>query len=162
MSKGSKEVVVEAMVDATPEAVYEVVSDVTSMGRWSPENTGARWTGTARGPEVGARFRGSNRRGWRRWSTTCTVVSADRGREFSFDVRLGPMPIARWTYRFAAEAGGCRVVETCVDRRPRFEAAMDPVFMGIKDRTEHNRENMQATLANLARFFADPAKPVSE
>ena len=30
-------------VDAPPEQVFELVSDVTRMGEWSPESTGAEW-----------------------------------------------------------------------------------------------------------------------
>jgi Polyketide cyclase / dehydrase and lipid transport len=29
--------------DASPEVLYEMVSDLPRMGEWSPENTGGRW-----------------------------------------------------------------------------------------------------------------------
>ena len=57
-------------VAAAPEKVYELVSDVTRMGEWSPETTSAEWIDGATGPAVGARFKGRNRNGVARWSTT--------------------------------------------------------------------------------------------
>jgi len=63
-------------MDATPEEVWALVSDVTRMGSWSPETTACRWVGGASGPSVGARFRGTNKRGPLLWQTTCTVTAA--------------------------------------------------------------------------------------
>ena len=39
---------------------YDMVSDLRRMGEWSPENRGGAWIKGARGPAVGARFKGSN------------------------------------------------------------------------------------------------------
>jgi polyketide cyclase/dehydrase/lipid transport protein len=100
------DLIVEEKIEASPLAVYELVSDVTNMGRWSPETTACRWLRGATGPAVGARFKGANRDRWRRWSTTCTVVSADPGRMFAFDVKFWGIPVARWAYEFAPEATG--------------------------------------------------------
>ena len=148
------DVTVEALIDASPDDAYRLVSDVTRMGDWSPETTSCRWIGGASGPAVGARFRGSNRKGWRRWSTTCTVAAADEGRRFAFDVSWGRLPIARWSYEFAAEGDGTRVRETWADRRPAWMARFDPVFMGIDDRSRHNRATMETTLERLRSHTA--------
>ena len=145
------EVTVQRTVAASPQAVYDLVSDVTRMGEWSPETTSCRWLGGASGAAVGARFRGANRKGWRRWSTTCKVVSADPGRLFAFDVTVGPLAIARWTYEFVADGGATVVKESWIDRRPQWMALVDPAVMGIRDRAQHNRQTMEATLANLGR-----------
>src|SRR5687767_630723 len=114
----SPEVKVAERVAAPADALYAMVSDVTRMGEWSPENLGGRWLGAATGPAVGARFRGSNRRGLRRWSTTCTVVAADPGRRFAFEVAFAGIPVARWSYEFAPGNGDTVVTETWTDRRP--------------------------------------------
>jgi hypothetical protein len=120
------------------------------MGRWSPEATGAEWLKGATGPAVGARFKGSNRNESRRWSTTCTVVEADRGRAFSFDVTVGPLKISRWAYRFTpAAGGGCTVVEEWTDQRPGFTKPLGKLASGVGDRLAHNRAGMEQTLANL-------------
>jgi hypothetical protein len=145
------DVTVEQLVDASPEAAYTLVSDVTRMGQWSPETTACRWLDGGTGPAVGARFRGANQSGWRRWTTTCTVVAADPGRQFAFDVKFGPLDISRWTYEFLPEASGCRIKESWSDRRPRWMSTFEPTIMGIRDRPQHNRETMQATLASVNR-----------
>ena len=145
------EVRVEERIDAPPGSLYELVSDVTRMDEWSPETRSCRWLGGANGPAVGARFRGANRDGWRRWSTTCTVVAADPGRRFAFDVDFGGFPISRWTYEFAADGDGTVVTEVWHDRRRPWMVRISPVVMGVPDRPGHNREGMQQTLASLRR-----------
>jgi hypothetical protein len=53
-------------VAAPADQVWQLISDLPGMGRFSPENTGGRWT-RGDGPVVGAVFRGTNARGRRRW-----------------------------------------------------------------------------------------------
>jgi hypothetical protein len=74
-------------VAAAPGDIWDMVSDVTRMGEWSPECTGCRWIGKHRTAEVGARFVGFNKRGWARWATTNEVVEAERGEAFAFRTR---------------------------------------------------------------------------
>ncbi len=50
-------------IAAPPDAVFELVTDLTRMGEWSPENEGGDWTGDATGPALGATFSGKNRNG---------------------------------------------------------------------------------------------------
>lgn len=139
-----------ASIGVPAATLYELVSDVTRMGEWSPENVGGRWLGNASAPAVGARFRGSNRRGWRRWSTTCEVVAADRGRRFAFDVSVAGIPASRWTYDFRPDGDATVVTETWIDRRPRWFARITEATMGIDDMRAHNQDNIAATLENLA------------
>src|SRR4051794_11421100 len=107
----------EARIDiAAPAAdVYALVSDVTNMGRWSPETHKVEWVGDVDEPVPGARFKGWNHASlWGvpiRWSTTNIVRRAARGGAFSFD----PVPWgALGPYRIepTADAAGCTVVET--------------------------------------------------
>ena len=148
------EITVEKVIPATPEVLYEMVSDVTRMSEWSPENTGAAWRGGATGPAVGARFRGKNRIGFRFWSTTCTVTAADPAKLFSFDVKYGPIAVSSWSYTFEPEDGGCHVTEHWADRRSKFFAKASGVVMGVPDRSVHNRKQMEATLDALAASAA--------
>lgn len=153
MKKGTK-VEVCAHVDAAPEAVYDLVADVTRMGEWSPECIAGEWVGGATGPVVGARFRGRNRRGIARWSTTPTVVAADRGREFAF---VAPDMLGRgttkWTYRFEAEGDGTAVRESfeMLRDQPGVYQLTERWFLGVKDRRADLEQNMRRTLENLAR-----------
>lgn len=141
---------VERIISATPEVLYSLVSDVTRMGEWSPESTGGVWRRGATGPVVGARFTGKNRNGFRVWSTTCTVTSADSPHRFAFDVRFGPIPVASWSYTFEPHAAGSRVIEEWQDRRSKFFSVTSGFVMGVPNRAAHNREQMEATLSALA------------
>jgi len=152
------EVTVEQTVAAAPEVLYALVSDVTRMGEWSPETTSCRWLGAATKATPGAKFRGTNRDGWRRWFTTCTVITADADQRFAFDVDLGPLPVSRWTYDFAPTGNGCVVTETWHDRRAAWMVRVSPIVMGVPDREQHNRDSMRMTLDRL-RSFAETAAP---
>jgi uncharacterized protein YndB with AHSA1/START domain len=96
---------VSVWIDASPETVWDLVTDVGRYGEWSPENRGGRWDGA---PGLGATFTGSNRRGVMRWSTHCEVVEYDPPCRFAFEVAESKM---RWGYRLEPEAGGTRVTE---------------------------------------------------
>ena len=135
---------------APADRIYDLVADVTRMGEWSPETTSCRWLGGASEAAVGARFKGTNQNGAKRWSTTCRVVAAERGKRFAFDVRAAGMPIARWAYDLAAEAGGgTNVTESFEDRRPGFVKPFGQLVSGIGERNEHNRTTMSETLRRL-------------
>lgn len=153
------DVTVEEVIAAPAELLYDMVSDVTRMGQWSPETRSCHWIGGASGPLVGARFRGSNRNGWRRWSTSCTVVAAERGARFSFDVDLPGFPVSRWTYEFLAEGRGTRVRESWTDRRPGWMDRFGKVVRGVRDTKAHNRAGMEATLAALRRHAESMGGP---
>ena len=141
---------VEREIAAPPEQVWAMVSDVERMGEWSPETVGCRWLGDAAGPAPGARFRGRNRRGGRRWSTECTVTQAEPGGIFAFESKAGPFRIARWSYRFEPTDDGCRVIEEWWDQRGTVIKALGTVISGVSDRAVHNRAGMHTTLERLA------------
>jgi uncharacterized protein YndB with AHSA1/START domain len=147
----ANQVTVEERIAASPQVLYDLVSDVTAMGRWSPETQACRWLDGADGPTVGARFKGTNKDGWRKWTTTCTVVAAEPGRRFEFDVVFGGLPVSRWTYEFTADGDATLVTERWSDRRARWMVRVSPYVMGVRDRADHNREGMVATLAGLRR-----------
>lgn len=132
---------------ALPEQVWELVSDLPGMGRFSPENTGGTWLRGATGPALGARFAGRNASGRRRWSTRCTVVRCVHGRAFAFDVSAGGLPVARWTYEISPTAGGCRVVERWEDRRGRVIGSLGALLTGVQDRTAFTAQSLEQTLA---------------
>jgi hypothetical protein len=95
--------------------VWDLVSDITRIGEFSPETFEAEWLGGATGPEAGARFRGHvKRNGWGPvYWTTCTVVASDPGREFAFSVGgLGSGTVNTWRYQIAPGADGTDVTES--------------------------------------------------
>jgi hypothetical protein len=136
-------------IAADADTLYDLVADLTQMGRWSPEASGGWWVGGATGPALGARFHGANRSGWRRWSTSCQVTAADRGERFAFRVTFGLVPVSEWSYKFEADGGGTRVTESWVDLRSAVLEVVSRPVMGVSDRAAHNRRNMAATLAAL-------------
>lgn len=144
------DVEVSEQIAAPAVTLYEMVSDLPRMGEWSPENTGGKWQGGATAPAVGAKFRGTNRSGWRLWATTVTVTAAEPGRRFAFDVDAVGVPVAAWSYTFAANGdGACTVTESFTDRRPGWMRTVSVPLMGVSDRNAHNRRNMEETLRRL-------------
>lgn len=134
---------------AAPAArVYELVSDLAGMARLAQEYSGGRWLGGATGPEVGARFRGTNRRGARLWTTVATVTDA-RPERFAFVVRSLGMPVSRWQYDIEPADGGCRVTESTWDLRPAWFKPLSALATGVRDRGTQNQANIEATLARL-------------
>ena len=145
------DVTVRAEIAAPAELIYDLVADLPAMGRWSPECERVDWTGGYAGPAVGATFTGHNRNGRRSWSTHGLVTVAERGREFTFEVRsVLNLPVSRWSYRFEdAGNGTCRVAESTEDRRGGLMRTLGRMVTGIKDRGVRNRQTMTTTLERL-------------
>jgi len=138
-------------VSASPEKLYDMVSDVTRIPEWSPECVSCRWIGGAAGPTVGARFKGTNKRSFIRWSTKPKVVAADPGREFAF-VTVTRGPSTKWAYRFEpGPDGGTDVVESfeMMDDDSALLRFMERRFMGIDDRKADLEAGMQKTLERV-------------
>jgi Polyketide cyclase / dehydrase and lipid transport len=145
------------VIAADAGALYDLVADLTQMGKWSPEAQGGRWVGGASGPTVGAKFRGNNKAGWRRWSTTAQVTAAERGKRFAFHITFTGVPIADWSYDFVADGDATKVVEEWTDCRPGWMNALSGPVMGVSDRAAHNQRNMETTLATLKKAAESPA-----
>jgi hypothetical protein len=142
---------VSRVIAASPDVLYDLVSDLPRMGELSPENTGGMWLHGATGPAVDAEFRGTNSRGDKHWATTALIERAERGEAFVFTTRVGPIKISRWGYRFEPVEDGTKVTETWDDMRNWLAKKAGTVASGVSDRLTHNRETMEVTLANLAR-----------
>jgi hypothetical protein len=139
-------------IGATPERLYGMVSDLSRMGEWSPENQGGKWVGGASGAAEGARFKGRNRQGWHRWSTVATVVVANPPKEVAWESKYMGMKIALWRYRFEPNgSSGTTVTESTEDRRGRTMHLLGRVGSGVADRDTENKKNMRATLEQLKK-----------
>ena len=137
-------------VAASPEVVFALVSDLTRMGEWSPENTGGRWAKGATGPAVGATFKGTNANGRRKWTTDVTVTRCEPGVAFAFDVDAGPLAVANWAYTIEPTEGGCRVTETWVNRSGWLVRTTGSWLSGRKHDEAYTRTAMAETLDRLA------------
>jgi hypothetical protein len=140
---------VSLRIEAPPEAIYAIVTDIAQMGRLSPECTGGRWLDGADGPAVGAKFKGTNKRGFARWSTTNRVVEAEPGRAFSFETNESG---TRWTYRMEPDGTGTLVTErrAAFKDRPLLAKVFSTLLLGGADgHDDELRAGMRQTLERL-------------
>lgn len=104
----------EAWVDARPEAVWAVVTDVTRVPEWSGECRRVEWIGGATAAVPGARFRGENRAGPFRWRRINEVVAADAPTRFVW--RTVPTLLypdsSEWRIELVGEGDGTRIVQS--------------------------------------------------
>jgi len=134
-------------IQASPEVVFDLVSDLPRMGEWSPENIGGEWQGGGSG-KVGDRFLGHNRTRERSWSVPVMVTVAERGRCFEFVTHPDAGPYVRWTYRLEPSGSGTRVTEIwdveqlSPGRRGQTQAQLD-------ERSRYTEGMLATTLAAL-------------
>ena len=104
---------VSLWMDATTAEVWDLVSDITRIGEFSPETFEAKWRHGYDGPEVGAKFKGHVKRngvGPIYWSP-CTVTACEPERVFEFSVGTEDVAVNNWGYRLQAQNGGTLVTE---------------------------------------------------
>lgn len=99
-------------IAADPAAIYELISDVTRMGEWSPECLGCDWMDGHDKPVVGAQFHGHNRNNGNEWTTPNTIVAADEGREFAWVVGTPEFEVCRWRFVLDEDDGRTKVTES--------------------------------------------------
>ena len=140
------------VIARSPEELYDMVSDVTRMGEWSPVCR-ACWWDDGDSALVGAWFTGRNELPERTWETRSKIVAADRGREFAFIVGGS---YVRWGYTFTTIEGGTQVTESweflrggAVMFEERFGADANAQ---VANRAELARTGIPATLAALKRI----------
>lgn len=146
-------ITISKVIAAPPEAIYDLVADITQMPKYSPENTSGEWIKGATGPVVGAQFKGSNKLGKATWSTKPTVTVADRGREFAFKVPGASGPV--WSYRFEPTVGGTLVIESVIQTKSSpLPIRMIQKLNGVTDRAAVLRAGMVTTLDRIASVAA--------
>ncbi|MFP8959753.1 SRPBCC family protein [Streptomyces nanhaiensis] len=148
-------------VDVPGRRLWDLVSDVTRIGEWSPECVFARrLDGGGARPRPGTRFEGLNRYpdGQAAW-VLCQVTEAVRPGVFAWaalDERGDPRrPASLWRYELApAVVPGRTRVRHVFEHGPgnsglREAARRDPA--SLAGRLAELRRNMAATLAAMAR-----------
>jgi hypothetical protein len=100
-------------MDAAPLTVYQLVSDISRMGEWSPECHRCEWLAGATTAVAGAMFRGHNRLGKVHWHTDAIVTVADSAREFAFTtMHNNGREETLWRYQFNQVGAGTEVIES--------------------------------------------------
>ncbi|MFC7303808.1 SRPBCC family protein [Streptomyces monticola] len=150
-------------IRTNPETAYGTVSDPLVMAGLAEETYRARWLGGVATSVPGARFRGYNRHGVRRWVTTCRITDVEPGRRFAYEVTASPLriPISRWQYDIEPAAdGGCTVTETNWLRVPLWFIPAAVLITGVLNRPGVNRSHINTTLQRLkSRLEGASARP---
>ena len=139
------------VIAAPSERVFDIVSDLPGMGRFSLENRGGSWRRGVDGPALGATFAGRNRQGRLQWSTVATVTDYDPLRQFRFDVTYWRIPVATWSFTIAPCEGGVTLTETWHDNRPPWFAFLTAPI--VRDRTAFTTRSIVHTLSQMKAFL---------
>jgi hypothetical protein len=129
--------------------IWQVLTDVTRMGQWSPECTGCTWLDHGGAVGVGTRFRGTNRWGPIRWATICTIEVFDVDKCFAYSARHWSGAQTRWSYKFARHQAGTLI-------RQSFESVETPTIVLLLDkvtgRPHRLKRQVRTTLTRLSAF----------
>lgn len=160
------QVVVELRVDVAAGPLWDVITDVTRIGEFSPECKAAHWLDeSAPGPRPGARFQGRNEFPDNpNVGVVCLVTEARRPAAFGWsvlDAEGDPeAPSSRWHYELApgAEEGTTVVRHSFThgsgDSGARRAAQEDPA--ALRERLDQLRAHMTVTLRAMAAAASSP------
>ncbi len=147
---------VETHVDAPPERVWPLVSDVTRMPSMSPELQSVEWQGGATGPAVGAWFVGHSKHpAIGEWSAPSEVIEYEEPRVFAWAVGGGADPAAIWRFTLEPDGDGTRLREWMQLGPARsglshaIESMPDKEQKIVYGRLKEFEANMTATLAAI-------------
>lgn len=137
-------------VNAAAADVYRVISDPATMIRFAEEAYAVRWLDGATEAAVGARFRGLNRNGRRRWQAICRITELEPGRRCTHEVSTtSNVPISRWRYEVEPAGDGCVVTESNWILAPLWFIPVAIMITGVVNRPGLNRANIATTLHRL-------------
>lgn len=147
---------VETWIDAAPERVWALVSEVEVMPTMSSELQSVTWLDGATGPAVGNKFVGRSKHvDLGEWETTSYVVEYEPGRVFAWAVEDPDKPSAVWRFRLEPKDGGTQLFQWArlgpgrsglshaIDRMPEKEQKI--VYVRLKE----FERGMTGTLAEI-------------
>lgn len=147
-ARADRELRAEAVVEATPERVWELLTNFAQMARWSPE-TVRMVPLKPGGLRVGQWYLGINRRKAVVWPTRSVVAAVERGRRLVWDTKSSG---AQWIWELEPVDAGTRVVH----RRPVpkqvtfLSRAFAPAFLGGSvEHADELEQGMARTVAGL-------------
>jgi uncharacterized protein YndB with AHSA1/START domain len=138
---------VQRLLDARPERLWPLFTDLEVPARFSREYRGGRWLDGADGPVPGARFVGRNqRRSMGTWETVCHVIECEPPYRFAWAVGDVERPNAVWRFEAEPTDGGTLL---------RYSVVLGPGPSGLTSaisRQPHRRaELIEWRLADLRR-----------
>lgn len=147
---------VETEISAPPYRVWELITDISLMPRFSAELQSVEWTDGFDAPILGARFLGTNRHSAvGEWTTISSVTDLDLQRSFGWAVGNPENAAATWRFEIEPATGGSRL---------RYTARLGPGPSGvtmligrdpghaeeiIEGRLDEFRRGMAATVAGI-------------
>jgi uncharacterized membrane protein len=150
---------VHTWIDAPPNRVWDLVSDIELMPTMSQELQSIEWLDGATEPAVGARFVGrSKHEALGEWSTTSHVVECETERVIAWAVENPQNPTAIWRFRLEPKDGGTELsqwmqlgparsgLSFAIDRMPEKEQKI--VFVRMRE----FEQNMMATLEHIKQL----------
>lgn len=150
---------VRTWINAPPQRVWELVSDVELMPRMSAELQSVEWLDGATAPMIGARFVGRSKHdALGEWSTTSEVIECESGRLFSWAVGDPADPTAIWRFRLEPKDGGTELsqwmqlgpgrsgLSFAIDGMPEKEQKI--VFVRMRE----FEQNMTVTVEHIKRL----------
>ena len=151
---------VERYIEASPDALYDFIADVTRTPELTPDVVRITWLDGATEPKVGARFKARNSVGYGpKWNNHSVFVTVEPGREIAWQRIEMAGGVVEWRWKFAAEGAGTRVTESYLVTKPvpLFGWFIIGTVFRRKDRRADLRKSMEASLTRLAELVGAPA-----
>ncbi|GAC83727.1 hypothetical protein GP2_014_00850 [Gordonia paraffinivorans NBRC 108238] len=136
-------------IDATPEQVWSVISDLERMGEWSPQCKKMLIRGGTVG--LGTRTININRRGPLVWPTTSKVVRFEPNREIAFRVAENHTV---WSYTITPGDSGVTLTERREVNGSTTKISsilVDKLFGGVESFETELKLGMAETLGRIKR-----------
>ena len=159
---GSLHALAQIEVQCTPTAAWNLISDVTRIGEFSPECVDAWWVPGRPAGSVGGRFEGRNRRvdaeEVYEWVRPCDVAVWQPEREFSWRVgdRYDGTPSSRWSFSIGTGLWGVTLrqefwheADGLSGLRHMAEAAPAEAAGIVSDRIAALEDGMRVTLQRM-------------
>jgi hemerythrin-like domain-containing protein len=151
----------EVFVAASPEAVWEIVVDITRTGEWSHECLETAFVGGATHAEPGARFRGRNRQGVFRWGRECEVLAAEPPELVWRTVPSTLYPDSTvWRIRVTPTDGGTRLEQSF--EAVRVPKLLDLVYGAMVPAHRDRAAALTGDLRRLGALASGPEQPPTE
>ena len=103
-------------INASPETVWALLTDMERYGEWSSENTGGYWRKNEDGVpgtgEVGDEFVGINRRGDDEWKALVEIIVREENKAFAFVTGGSAMNLIHWRYDIEPTDSGTTLTES--------------------------------------------------